>query len=264
MKAKVRRFFGFIRRNILLFIFVPLFIWFLVPVFFGIINTGNVFGMLVSTVVVTTRLMYRKMRGYKAFRISINVSAALFCLCLIYAAVLSVNMLVVSGKTPPYDSDNAAVIVLGAKTNGDEPDAMLKNRLDKALSFLLEHKDTICVVAGGLNYKNDYSEAYVMQKYLTEHGVDSSRIIMEDESRDTFENITFSAKHINENIKAYKIDKMIIVSDGFHLWRAVMTADEQGFETYTLACDTSLAVLPTYWVRELFALTRDLLLDLFN
>lgn len=228
--------------------------------FFGVINAGNIFGTLIALAFIAVWLFYPKLCGNKAFRILLRVLGTVFVLCLIYAAVLSLNMLKAASKAPPQDLNDAVVIVLGSKTVGDKPDAMLKNRLDKALDYLIENKDLKCVVAGGLNYKSGYSEAYVMQKYLTEHGINANRIIMEDESENTYENITFSAVHIRElNLP----DTVIIVSDGFHLWRAVMTAEEYGFETYTLTCGTSMAVFPTYWVRELFALTRDLIFRAF-
>lgn len=86
--------------------------------------------------------------------------------------------------------------MLGAGLNGDKPSAVLEMRLEKARLYLQEHPQTVVIVSGGQGPTEPVSEAESMKNWLMEKGIPNSRIIMEDKSTTTAENIRYSLREI--------------------------------------------------------------------
>lgn len=144
-----------------------------------------------------------------------------------------------------------AVIVLGCQVRGDTPSVMLSRRLNAALEVLEENPKAVCIVSGGQGNGENISEAEAMQRYLIGKGIAEERIIKEDKSVSTYENIRFSAEileelGINSNI--------VIVTNEFHQYRAYNFAKSLGLETGSHSAHTKFANLANYWVREWAAL----------
>lgn len=135
-------------------------------------------------------------------------------------------------------------IILGGGLNGDKPGSMLKNRLNLGIDYLNLHKNTKVIVSGGQGPDEVVPEAVAMKNYLIEHGISKDRILEEDKSRTTVQNIAFSKK-ILESIGAAN-DKVIIVTDDFHLYRAQLIADELGVKNTGIACKSNLGIKLEY------------------
>ena len=94
----------------------------------------------------------------------------------------------IEAYTNTAQGDEKVIIVLGAKMKGDEPSLSLKNRLDKAYDFAIEHPDAIIITSGGKGSDEVVAEGDGMEQYLVKKGLDASRIIAEKESATTEEN----------------------------------------------------------------------------
>jgi len=108
------------------------------------------------------------------------------------------------------------LIVLGAKVNGDRPSAMLRYRLDEAIKYYDEHPTTTIVVTGGQGPDEDYPEAHVMKNYLLEFNVPENKIIVEDKSTSTFENLLNTREIIGDD------NSIGVVTNNFHIYRSSM------------------------------------------
>ena len=99
------------------------------------------------------------------------------------------------------------IIVLGCAIRKDgTPTPLLRGRLDRALAFANAQetetgKAPIFVLSGGQGADECVSEAECMRRYLTEQGVPEDRMILEDRSTDTAENMTFSKKLILDRVR---------------------------------------------------------------
>ena len=83
---------------------------------------------------------------------------------------------------------------------------------------------------------------------------------MEPDARNTYENIRFSA----ELIGRYRLpERMVIVSDGYHQYRAERFAQKLGITSSPYSCRTPFSLLGVYWTREVFAVAQSFLLHGF-
>lgn len=223
---------------------------FLAPVSAGIINIGNAAGMFVCAVLfflsVFWSRFFRFIGGRRTVRIACIAALTAAVLLAVLAAVISVFMISAANRPPNGDT---TVIVLGCKVRGEEPSLMLRQRIMAAYRYLDQNPSAMCIVSGGQGADELISEAESMKRVLVEQGIDEERIIMEDRSTGTDENIRFSLEKMNE----YGISGSVtIVTNEFHQLRAKLIADKYGLESYSVSARTSLWLLPTYWLREWF------------
>ena len=191
------------------------------------------------------------------------VLKAFLALVLLGIAVFGVLLgQVLGGAHDDVNGDPRVMIVLGCKLEDWGPSWMLQDRLDKALDYWKDHPDITVVVSGGQGDNEPETEAQGMADYLAGHGVSRENIILETMSHNTWQNLSFSARHLEE--AGYDIkDGVIVVSNGFHLTRAKMLAGRIGFENVSVLAAPSSHVpsrLKMY-IREPIALVKSFVLD---
>lgn len=161
-----------------------------------------------------------------------------------------------SGQQQVANGSHQYAIVLGAKVKpGGVPSLSLKNRLDVAASYLTEHPNVTVIVSGGQGKDEDRTEASVMRDYLLERGIAQARIITEEQSTSTYENLLFSKKLLPPDTAA-----ITIISNDFHLRRASFLAAELGLQSDVLAAKTPVSVELQSNLRERAALLKTFLI----
>ena len=129
---------------------------------------------------------------------------------------------------PKFDKD--FIIILGCQIKKDGSlTNLLKGRVDRAIEFSKMQKektgkDIIFVPSGGKGDDEIISEAQAMKNYLIEQGIKEENIIMEDKSKNTFENIKFSNNIIKEKKENAKI---AFSTTNYHVFRAGCIATSQ-------------------------------------
>ncbi|MGL5822772.1 MAG: YdcF family protein [Sarcina sp.] len=116
------------------------------------------------------------------------------------------------------------IIVLGGGIHGTEPGEILKGRLNVALAYLNEHKNTKVICSGGQNYDEIVPESVAMSDYLMQNGISENRILQDNKSKSTIENLEYS-KAILEKENAAK-DPIFVVTSSFNILRAQMIAKD--------------------------------------
>lgn len=232
-----------------------LLLFFTVPFMAGIVNLGNCAGTVISLAMLGIFGFYGHFVRFMtdlwqkpAGRIIISIAAAAAIICTLLAVIISVCMVSASRDAPK--GRDTTLVVLGCKVKDGRPSLMLRRRLDAAYEYLCEYEDVTVIVSGGKGTDELISEAQCMKDYLTEKGISPDRIIMEDKSSSTYENMKFSREIIAENGLN---ERITIVTDGYHQLRAEMIAGSLDMEAYNISAETSWGLIPTYWVREWFA-----------
>ncbi|MCR5215733.1 MAG: YdcF family protein [Lachnospiraceae bacterium] len=171
--------------------------------------------------------------------------------CFVFV-IIELIIVIYANRTP---SDAEYCLILGAKVNGTSPSLSLRVRLDAAYEYLMEHPNCIAVVSGGKGDDEGISEAESMRIYLMEKGIAKERILLEDRSTTTMENMQFSKELIDvEN------STVCVCTSDFHLFRACMVAKKNGYMHITGLGGRSLwYLIPTNYVREFMAIVKSIL-----
>jgi uncharacterized SAM-binding protein YcdF (DUF218 family) len=151
----------------------------------------------------------------------------------------------------PKSCDFILVLGCGLK-QGETVTKLLASRLDRAIrQYNLGGSKAAFVVSGGKGDNEKVSESYAMKEYLLSKGIPEERIIMEDKSANTFENMKFS-KEIMEEIKPDYT--CTVVTSNYHVLRAVILAKNMGMDAQGVGGRTALYYLPAGFIREYIAI----------
>lgn len=198
-------------------------------------------------------MIYREIKGTNRIKIPKGLYAvylAVVCLGLIFFAIVEIRVIGGMNARPKENLDY--VIVLGAGLNGTKPSNPLVKRIEEAARYMSDNKDTILIASGGKGAFETISEAECIKRELIRLGVDENRILMEDMSTSTVENLRNSMKIIN-NPEA----KVGIITNGFHEFRAGIIAKGEGYKNYyPVPAETLFPVGVHYIVREFFGIVR--------
>ncbi len=121
-----------------------------------------------------------------------------------------------------------AIVVLGTAQYNGWPGPVFRARLDRALEPWQAGYAPVLVVTGGKMPGDGYTEAEAAWAYLTDAGVPGDAIVIENAASDTWE----SMKGIAALLQPRGIDEVIVVSDGFHLFRSRMMARDVGLQSW--------------------------------
>lgn len=152
------------------------------------------------------------------------------------------------------------VIVLGARLYGSQPSPALLERLKVAKDYLMENNDVKVVVSGGQGANEDIPEAHAMERYLVLNGIDKDRIIIEDESTSTFENLVLSLDKIRE-LDNKKDIRLLIATNKYHIFRSKFIAKRLGMVPYGLPAKIPPTIILQSYIREYFAVIKSLVFD---
>ncbi|MDU7887398.1 MAG: YdcF family protein, partial [Clostridium perfringens] len=104
-------------------------------------------------------------------------------------------------------------------------------------------------------------ESEAMKNFLVNKGINPNRIIEEDKSKSTFQNLEFSKKILEER-HADK-DEVLIVTSDFHLFRAKEIADYLNIKNEGLPSKTPISLRVQYMIREFPAMIKLLMQEAF-
>lgn len=155
---------------------------------------------------------------------------------------------------PEFNKDY--IIILGCQIKKDGSlTNLLKSRVDRAIEFRTMQKDStgkdlIFVPSGGKGQDEVISEAQAMKNYLLSQGIDEKDILIEDKSKNTYENIKFS----NEIIKTKNKDAKIAFSTtNYHVFRAGIIGTKQNINAEGIGAKTKTYFWTNAFIREFIA-----------
>ena len=154
---------------------------------------------------------------------------------------------------PEYNKDY--IIILGCKIRKDGGlTPLLKGRVDKAIEFANKQKeetgkDIIFIPSGGKGNDEVISEGEAIKNYLLEQGIDKKKILVDNKSKNTYENIKFSHNLIKDN-KKYNI---AFSTTNYHVFRAGNIAFNQKLNIEGIGSKTKSYFWINAFIREFIA-----------
>ncbi|MCF3129498.1 SanA/YdcF family protein [Streptomyces olivochromogenes] len=137
-------------------------------------------------------------------------------------------------------------VVFGAGLWQGEPSPYLAHRLDAAAKLYRAGRIEVVLVTGD-NSREDYDEPDAMRAYLGKHGVPDSRIVSDYAGFDTWDSCVRAKK-------IFGVDRAVLISQGFHIRRAVALCEAAGVDSYGVGVDAKHDATWYYGgTREVFA-----------
>lgn len=189
--------------------------------------------------------------------LSISIIAIISIILIINFYVKATTKKQIISETEANIENVDCILVLGAGIWGDKPSPMLEDRLLQAIS-LYNNGVSSKIIMSGDHGKQEYDEVNIMKQFAIEKGVPSEDIFMDHAGFSSYESI-YRAKEI------FKAKKIIIVTQKYHLYRAIYIANQLGIEAYGVGSDPRQYVGATYReIREILARNKDFVKCIFK
>ena len=143
--------------------------------------------------------------------------------------ILKEKKKIISEKQATQMKDVDCILVLGAGIRNDKPTHMLEDRLLQGISLYQKNASNKIIMSGD-HGKENYDEVNIMKQFAIDKGVPSTDIFMDHAGFSTYESI-YRAKEI------FAAEKILIVTQKYHLYRALHVADRLDLEAYGVASD---------------------------
>lgn len=183
----------------------------------------------------------------------------LFSVVYLYFECLLIGTIVADAIVARHepDKDKDFLIVLGCALKKDgTPTPLLQGRLDRAIDFYSKQKERtgkelMFITSGGQGADEVIPESSAMKRYLIEHGIPEERIIEENQSTSTYENMLYSKD------KIWEIDpegKVAFSTTNYHVFRSGLFARRVKMRAVGMGADTKWYFWPNAAVREFIGL----------
>ena len=225
---------------------------------YRVLNIGNLSGIAIFSILIILTIFFTPFKKFikniwqkKAGKIFLSFASLILVAGLVLVNVETACMIIACNNTLTGDE---TLVVLGSQVKRSGPSAMTRYRLDAAKEVLDKYPDMVVVLSGGQGADEPWSEAQGMCDYLLDKGLEKDRIYLEDKSTNTRENLSFSQKVIEDNGLN---EHIAIVSNDFHIYRAGRIANRLGIENSLVPAKSIFALLPAFYIRELYAILAD-------
>ena len=241
----------------------------LLSLFLGIVvGVGEIAAVLSILLPYTGAFQSMTERG--ALKLSVfTLVLVLIAVSVVYGSLVFVSFMFYTLllQIVPHKRDFDYVIIHGCGLlGGRRVSKLLADRLDKAIAlYKKDPTPPIMIPSGGQGSDEDISEAECMYRYMTAHGIAPERIIREDRSGSTRENISFSLQKLQEAgllpaSGSMEGAQIAVVTNEFHTCRALCIAKNLGVQAGSVPAPSPWWLFPTFYVRELYGLLYQIFL----
>lgn len=223
--------------------------YFMVILYAGRQSVFAPFWLILGTICLTSKIWLGILTGLPGWILGV------FGVCVLVAGIafLCVECFILQGMRRKSVPELSYLIVLGARVNGTVPCRSLLRRIDTAAAYLRAHPDMKAVLSGGQGPEEAVSEAFAMKQALLERGIGEERLLLEDRSRDTRQNMLYSQAFFDIHQ-----DSIGVVTNSFHIFRSLRLGKKQGYQhLYGLPAPSDKILMVNYLTREFFAVVKD-------
>lgn len=192
----------------------------------------------------------------KVILISALIATSIIIIINLYV-VFSTKKQIVNTNELKELKDIDCIIVLGAGIWKDKPSPMLQDRLDVGINL---YKNGVAekIIMSGDHGRVEYDEVNIMKNYAINKGVPSSNIFMDHAGFSTYDSI-YRAKEI------FKAKNIIIVTQEYHLYRALHIANKLDINAYGISADPRKYSGQLFReIREILARNKDFVKSIFK
>lgn len=183
----------------------------------------------------------------------IRVSVFLVIIILLVVFLIFESFIIKDSIRKDSYEETDYVIVLGAAVRGTTVSLTLSRRLEETYEYIKDNNSKV-ILSGGQGPDEDISEAEAMKRYLIDKGIEEDRLIKEDQSSSTQENLKYSYDIIS---KEKDNPSVTIITSNYHVYRAKKISEKYFNDIQGLPAKTLIPIIPHYYIREFFAVMKD-------
>lgn len=215
------------------------------PLFKSKVNIGNIFGISIGAFIITVSVFFEKIVYLFSFTLGKIIICFLLVIISIFFIAFFTTLIKIISNSRLSATDEDIVIILGCRVKGKKPSKALYSRCLYASKFLKANPNAKAILSGGQGKDEQISEAECMYGILTSLGIDESRLIKEEKSTSTYENLLFSKEFTDTN-------RIAIATSEYHIYRAKLIAKELGFSASAIPAKSIPVLRVSYFTREVF------------
>ena len=209
------------------------------------VNIGNIFGISVGAFIITVSVFFEKIVYLFSFTLGKIIICFAATVISIFFITFFITLIKIISNARLSATDEDIVIILGCRVKGKKPSKALYSRCLSASKFLKANKNAKAILSGGQGKDEQISEAECMYGIMTAFGTDESRLIKEEKSTSTYENLLFSKEFTDTN-------RIAIATSEYHIYRAKLIAKELGFSASAIPAKSIPVLRVSYFTREVF------------
>jgi len=210
---------------------------------------GNAITFIIALILIVLGMWMRKMPRWMKRCVTAIIVVGL-------AFFLSITGIVIrTGTKDTVSFDEDCVIILGCGIRGDVVLPTLQARLDKAMEYIKRNPEAIIIVSGGQGSKEDITEAEAMMRFLLTRGISQERIIKEEASRNTIQNLRNSKDILDRLFFGREYTSAVITSD-YHAYRVGMVASDVGIDARSFNANVEWYLRPSAYSREALSVCK--------
>ena len=165
---------------------------------------------------------------------------------------------IVYGRIRPRRAVDFVVVLGSGLLGGHRVSSLLASRLDRGRrafdAAIAKGRAPMLITSGGQGPGEELPESHAMADYLVDHGVPRDRILLEDRSGTTEENLAFSREIMLERLPAYRC---VVVTNNYHVLRAALIAKKAKVRGQVVGSRTASYFWPSATIREFVAVFVD-------
>ena len=221
------------------------------PLYKSKINLGNIFGITLGGLVIIWSVFYEQIKKIYTYPMGKIIIILFFGLFIIFLTLFFITLFKIINAIKCNAKNETTVIVLGCRVKGSVPSKALVKRCRVAAEYMKENQKAVAILSGGQGDDEDISEAECMYGLMTSYGIDKERLIKEEKSTSTYENMLYS-KQIIDTLDLS--ENIAVATSEYHLLRAKMYAQKFGLIPYSLPAKSIPILRVAYFTREVFGI----------
>lgn len=221
------------------------------PLFAGILNIGNIFGIIAGILLIIIGINFKKICDLHKNRIGKIIIGVTCIMSIIFSTAFCVTLFKVMYNTDRLIYGTETAIVLGCQVRGETPSYPLRSRTNRGAEYLKDNENTFAILCGGQGNGESISEAECMKRIMLENNIDESRLFLEDKSTSTEENLKYAKEILSQNGLS---NEVIIITSDYHCLRAKTIAKSVGLDAEAIPVKTNKYSYPTFCTREVFGI----------
>lgn len=208
-------------------------------------NIGNIFGISLGVSIIVVSLFFDKIVYLFSFTLGKIIICFASVIISIFFITFFITLIKIISNSRLSATDEDIVIILGCRVKDTAPTKALYSRCLSASKFLKTNPNAKAILSGGQGKDEQISEAECMYRILTSLGIDEGRLIKEEKSTSTYENLLYSKDLTQEK-------RIAIATSEYHIYRAKLIAKELGFLASAIPAKSIPVLRVSYFTREVF------------